>query len=278
MLAEADVIWCEWWLGNAVWYSWNKRPEQKLIVRLHLFELTREYGLLTRPGAVDRAVAVSLPMMIRMRARFALPPSRCVAIPDGVDFAEFEDQDVARDEHGLALVGAVPSRKGLWEALDVLEALRNEDPGYHLDIFGQNPENLPWVWRDPAQREYYGRCAERIAARGMSDAVVWRGWADMRKELRRAAFVLAPSRFESFHVAPVEAAAAGAVPLVWPWRGRDWIHPASAAVSGAAEAVRRIQDLADAEARRNEAESIRRWYMARYSASAVADAVTEGMR
>ena len=35
----ADVIICEWCGPNAVWYSNNKRRRQKLIVRLHMFEL-----------------------------------------------------------------------------------------------------------------------------------------------------------------------------------------------------------------------------------------------
>ena len=50
-LAEwADVIICEWCGPNAVWYSeWLKkhgRPDQRLVVRLHRFEL---YG--AWPGA-----------------------------------------------------------------------------------------------------------------------------------------------------------------------------------------------------------------------------------
>ena len=39
MAAWADVVICEWAGPNAVWYSRNKRPGQRLIVRLHRFEL-----------------------------------------------------------------------------------------------------------------------------------------------------------------------------------------------------------------------------------------------
>ena len=35
LLESADVIICEWCLGNVVWYSQNKKPHQKLIVRFH---------------------------------------------------------------------------------------------------------------------------------------------------------------------------------------------------------------------------------------------------
>ncbi|MDO5634681.1 MAG: glycosyl transferase, partial [Micrococcus sp.] len=39
LLDWADVVVCEWAGPNAVWYSRRKRPGQRLIVRLHMFEL-----------------------------------------------------------------------------------------------------------------------------------------------------------------------------------------------------------------------------------------------
>ena len=39
MLSEADVIFCEWALGNVDWYSYNKLPGQRLITRFHAQEL-----------------------------------------------------------------------------------------------------------------------------------------------------------------------------------------------------------------------------------------------
>ena len=44
LLEWADIIFCEWLLGNAVWYANNKKDHQKLIVRLHRFELTTKYS------------------------------------------------------------------------------------------------------------------------------------------------------------------------------------------------------------------------------------------
>ncbi|MFP3361566.1 group 1 glycosyl transferase, partial [Planococcus sp. SIMBA_143] len=39
LLAEADVIFCEWALGNVKWYSHHKQDDQRLVVRLHAQEL-----------------------------------------------------------------------------------------------------------------------------------------------------------------------------------------------------------------------------------------------
>ena len=43
VLQESDVVWCEWCGPNAVYASHRKTPGQKLIVRLHRFELETEH-------------------------------------------------------------------------------------------------------------------------------------------------------------------------------------------------------------------------------------------
>ena len=44
LLEWADIIWCEWLLGNAVYYSENKTPNQRVVVRTHRFEIDRDFG------------------------------------------------------------------------------------------------------------------------------------------------------------------------------------------------------------------------------------------
>ncbi len=39
LLNWADIIFCEWCENNALWYSKNKKPHQKLFIRLHKYEL-----------------------------------------------------------------------------------------------------------------------------------------------------------------------------------------------------------------------------------------------
>src|SRR5699024_4492557 len=43
LLNWAEIIFCEWGLGNSIFYSQNKRVNQKLIVRLHRQELETSY-------------------------------------------------------------------------------------------------------------------------------------------------------------------------------------------------------------------------------------------
>ena len=43
LLGKADIIFCEWSLGNIVFYSKYKKPHQKLYVRIHRFESSENY-------------------------------------------------------------------------------------------------------------------------------------------------------------------------------------------------------------------------------------------
>ncbi|MFO8142223.1 MAG: glycosyltransferase, partial [Marinobacter sp.] len=43
LLEQADVIFCEWCLGNLKWYSHNKQPHQRLVARFHAQEARTPY-------------------------------------------------------------------------------------------------------------------------------------------------------------------------------------------------------------------------------------------
>ncbi len=56
---RADLVICEWCGPNAVWYSRHRRPGQRLIIRLHRFELDGVWPSQVAIDAVDRVVCVS---------------------------------------------------------------------------------------------------------------------------------------------------------------------------------------------------------------------------
>ena len=59
-LLWADSIFCEWAMGNAVWFSRNKKPGQILVVRLHLQEVQAKLPFLWEINwqAVDHLVCI----------------------------------------------------------------------------------------------------------------------------------------------------------------------------------------------------------------------------
>lgn len=237
LLEWADVIHAEWLLGNATWYSRHKRPHQRLVTRCHRFEIQRDFGTMVDRTAVDRYIAVSLPTMEDMQARFAFPRERVRLLPNFIDVDRYQHSDSPDRVFNIAIVGAVPSLKGLRKALQLVQELRLRDSRYNLTIYGKAPHELSWVANDVDEAAYYAACDAYIDSNGLRDAVHWRGWCDMRESLAENGFVLSVSDFESFHVAPAEAFAAGNMALFLPWPGVEYIYP-SRYVMPSVEAMR----------------------------------------
>ena len=59
LLNNADIIICEWCLGNAVFYSNNKMPHQKLFIRLHRVEIKTHYINELNTNNIDGLLYVS---------------------------------------------------------------------------------------------------------------------------------------------------------------------------------------------------------------------------
>lgn len=58
LIEQADVLFCEWFLGNAVWYARHKRPDQALVVRLHAQETRLPFLSEVDLARVDRVIFV----------------------------------------------------------------------------------------------------------------------------------------------------------------------------------------------------------------------------
>ena len=60
-------------------------------------------------------------------------------------------------------------------------------------------------------------------------------------------WVLSPSDFESFHLAIIEGAAAGCVPVIWGWEAASYIYDGSLLVDSEKSAVDRIANTSHDE-------------------------------
>ena len=56
---QIDVIFCEWCSSNAIFYSINKKPNQKLIIRLHRWELYSVHFFKVKWENVDKVIFIS---------------------------------------------------------------------------------------------------------------------------------------------------------------------------------------------------------------------------
>lgn len=225
LLEWADVIFCEWLLGNAVWYSKNKRPHQRMIVRMHAFELRRNYGHQIDKTSIDAFFSVSVHTTEDMVGTFGIDRARVRYIPNYIDTSRYRQGDDPDRVFNLAMVGALPKLKGLVRALQLLHSLVLVDDRYNLTIYGKRPAELPWVSRDPVESAYYEACDRFITDHNLQNHVKHAGWVDTGKELADSGFVVSMSDHESFHVAPGEAFAAGNQALFLPWRGVEFLYP-----------------------------------------------------
>ena len=250
LLQWADVIFCEWLLGNAVWYSHNKLKHQLLFVRMHRFELFEKYGELVNVTNVDGFIAVGLYYYEMFMEKFQIPREKMNLIPNYVDIDRFRRNKESTDfKYNLALIGALPSRKRIDLAVKVLDRLLEYDPKYKLHIIGSRPEEIQWLWKKDEERNYYEQVYKKISdSPKLKDAVIFTGWQDTSEYLRKIGFVLSVSddeKPESFHLAPAEGMASGAVGLLLKWPGVEYIYPSEFTVENIEELVAKILDLMD---------------------------------
>lgn len=231
-LDRADVILCEWCLGNAAWYSRNKRPDQRLVIRLHRVEAYTDHPAAVEIDNVDRVVCVSQHIADEVVERFGWDPAKLQIIPNSVDVDRFRLPKHEGASHTLAMVGYVPKRKRLDHALDIIEALRRQEPRFRLLLAGHPPSDLDWVARDPEEVEFFRRCYRRIAASDeLRGAVSFHPHTnDLPRFFQQAGFILSTSESEGHQVALAEGAASGAVPVLVDRPGAGdqypgrWVH------------------------------------------------------
>jgi glycosyltransferase involved in cell wall biosynthesis len=216
ILERAGVILCEWCLGNAVWYSRNKRPGQRLVVRMHRMEVYTDHPAEVEIDNVDQVVCVSRHIADEAMARFGWDADKLRVIPNSVDVDRFRLPKRKGARYTLAMVGYVPRRKRLDRALDILEELRRVEPRFQLLLIGHPPSAFDWVVNRPEEVEFFRRCYARIqAGEELRGGVTFLPFAeDLPSLFRRAGFVLSTSDSEGHQVSLAEGAASGAVPVV----------------------------------------------------------------
>jgi glycosyltransferase involved in cell wall biosynthesis len=230
----ADTVLCEWASPVAGWYSRNKRQGRRLVVRLHRAELYSPWWQGIDIEAVDQVVCVSAHYARLTHETTGWPAEKIVVIPNYVDAAVLDRPKLAGAPFALGMMGVIPRRKRLDLALDVVERLRAADPRFSLHVKSQFAWELPWAWRDPEERTATEQALRRVrGVRSLADGVVFDTYGpNVGAWLRSIGWVLSLSDDESFHLAPAEGMASGAVPLIRAWPGaetiydRRWIVPA----------------------------------------------------
>lgn len=234
LLQWADVILAEWALGNAVFYSRNKLPHQKLLVRFHAQELRTEYPAHIDYSAVSAVVFVGPHVMRQAIEKFSIPAEKARLVYNFVDCDRFQQKKMGGEEFNLGMIGIVPENKRVDRALDLLEALLAYDDRYMLHIKGPHPFSYGWLWARTKEREYYQGIYHRInASERLRHKVVFDPPGnDVEHWLKKIGVILSPSNSESFHMALAEGMASGCVPVTWRREGAGEIFQSNMLFDG----------------------------------------------
>jgi glycosyltransferase involved in cell wall biosynthesis len=228
LLQGADVVVCEWGLGNAVWYSKHLMPGQRLVVRVHSQELRRPYLASIKHSAVDAYVFVGDLIRDAAVASHGVPADKAHVVPNAVDLDGLDLPKSPGAETTLGLVGIVARPKRLDRALDVLEGLHARGLDHTLRIKGKTPADYPWMAQRPDEMAYYDEQftrIERINAERPGAVVLDGHGDDMAQWYQGIGVALSTSDFESFHLTVADGAASGALPALLAWPGSDLIYP-----------------------------------------------------
>lgn len=268
----ADIIWCEWLLGNAVYYSRIKNSNQWLVIRAHRFEITREFGLQVDYNKVDAFFAVGYYYFEKFLSHFAVPAKKARLLSNYVEEKQYDMEKGENYQYHIGLIGAIPERKGLHKALELINGLVRKDRRFRLYIMGKRPEELDWIRNNPSEAAYYQKCDDYIRKQGISEHIVWGGFVEQEKLYREIGFVLSLSDSEvpeSFHLALAEGACAGCVGLTLPWPGVEFIYPHGMICKDEADMASRIFELSGSSAAfQKQSAEWRRYVIERYGMDA----------
>lgn len=254
LLNWAEYIWCEWLLKNAEWYAAHKRPDQRMVVRMHRMELGRSHGERIDMNKVDAVIAVSPLFVERLLERYPnIPRHKARLIPNYVRVGEYRTDWHPDRLHTLGIIGILPSRKGYHRALEILKELREKDKRFRLEVFGAKPEDLTWIAKDAKEMSYFHDCERYIQQHGLQNTIHVNGHVDIKKALaeRRVGYVLSVSDSdfgfpgpESFHLAVADGFASQGISLVRSWPGAEYLWDQRYLFNSVGDAVQSICNYA----------------------------------
>lgn len=225
LLNWTDFIFCEWLLGNSVWYSKKKMGHQKLIIRAHKFELSRDYGNQINYSRVDGVIVVSYYYLELFASTFKIPREKMILLSNYVETNIYTGIKNEGFKHNIAIVGYVPKWKGLLKGLKILKMLKEEDKKFKLYLMGKDYKEVDWIWNNPEERSYFTECENFIKENHLEDSIVIKGWVQRSKMFSNIGYVLSVSDIESFHLAPAEGLCDGTLSFFLDWKGVEYIYP-----------------------------------------------------
>lgn len=223
---SADVVFVDWADKGLTWLTQVVPEDTRVVVRLHGVDTLSAWLHTAQWEKVDDVLFPSEHLrraaVTALGGRLDGVRQHVVANPVDVERYVLPKTETARTT--LGMVGWAQQVKDPEWTLDLLAALRRQDPRWRLRLIGADVDvNDPNPVERAAARAFHARLADPVVA----DAVDFVGYTTrLPQHLREIGWAVSSSRREGFHIGLVEMAASGAVPVV-----RDW--PVYAGIGGA---------------------------------------------
>lgn len=229
--AWADIVFCEWALGNAVWFSQHKRPGQLLVVRMHFQEYHAGLPFLGEMNwrAIDALIVICPDAVKHMREHYPEQMGKVHYIPNPLDIPmRFSCARQIGAEMTLGYLGMVPWRKRPDLAYEITDGCRHRGLDVELHVKGKRPEDYPWMKGEKFAKENacYADFYKSIEDAKKKGVVVFDGFdPNPGRWYSERGFILSTSDYEGSHQAVAEGMAQGCIPVIRDWQGAADLYP-----------------------------------------------------
>ena len=218
LIKWADIILCEWCLGNAIFYSKNKLKNKKLFIRLHRIEITTNYIFKVEWNNVDKLIVVGPHIYERTIKIIPEMKNKTVIIYNDINlYPSLDTKDNVK--YNLGVLGYLPMLKRLDLVIDLLFNLVKYDKNYKLFIKGKKPEDLDWLIKKTTEKEYYNNINKKIKEYNLEDNIIYEEHTINKKELNewfnKISYMISCSDVESFHKSIAEGMTNGCIPIIF---------------------------------------------------------------
>lgn len=250
---ESDIIFCEWGLANAAWYSQINTKQKPLFIRIHAQEV-RQKAMRFSKGIdvnnVEKFIFVSEKIRQKALELYSWPTDKTIVIPNYIlnnDFKISDERKKRNISFNFGLVGITPQTKRLDRAIDLMEIILKKYPSSKLYIKGERPENYSWMHAPGRIQEldFYYEQYNRLETNDLlKKAIIFDGFGnDMPEWYQKIDFILSPSDAESFHYGLADGVSSGCIPIIWPWDGAEDTYTSEWVIKDTHTAVEKVNTI-----------------------------------
>jgi hypothetical protein len=231
-LKTSNVIFCEWLLSNAIWFSNNIHENQKLIIRLHAQEIRNKkiadvFSYINWDN-VYHLIVISPEILDQILGLNLLPPNKISCIPNSIpfNFNPTEKQNKMNSRYVLGMVGIVPALKRLDIAFDLIRELFSANKNYTLRIKTKMPSDFPWMLDRKGELSWYEEIFHKNRDLITSQVVIFDPYNDQMEDwYKNIGHIISTSDSEGSHQAIAEGMFFGCIPAIRSWQGASRIYP-----------------------------------------------------